>query len=163
MKKILDAVVEISALTRNKYEWDETVGRFRFNRTLSTSVKYPVNYGFFPNTLASDGDPADCLIPSIEPIEQGCIVSVRPVGVLKMVDQGIEDFKILAIPVTDFHWKHIKKLSQMTPHLLDEIEHFFGCYKDLEDKIVKINGWDGRDKALSYLKKAFKKYDSRFK
>lgn len=159
MKKTFDAIIEISSQTRNKYEWDFKAGRFRFNRTLSTSVKYPVSYGFFPNSLAADGDPADCLVPSIEPIEQGCIVEVRPIGMLKMVDQGIEDFKILAIPVTDFHWKHIKKLSQVTPHLLDEIEHFFGCYKDLEDKVVKINGWGKRTEALNYLKKAFKRYE----
>jgi inorganic pyrophosphatase len=160
MNKTVDAVIEISALTRNKYEWDDVAKRFRFNRTLSTSVKYPVNYGFFPNTLASDGDPADCLVPSIEPIEQGCIVEVRPIGILKMIDQGIEDFKVLAIPVTDYHWKHIKKLSQVTPHLLDEIEHFFGCYKDLENKIVKINGWGKRKEALTYLKKAVKRFES---
>jgi inorganic pyrophosphatase len=78
---------------------------------------------------------------------------------LKMVDQGIEDFKILAIPVTDKHWNHIKKLSQMPPHLLNEIEHFFKIYKDLENKIVKVNGWGKRKEALNYLKRAYAKYE----
>lgn len=158
MKKI-DAIIEISAGTRNKYEWDQKEGRFRFNRTLSTSVKYPVNYGFFNNTLAKDGDPADCIIPSIEPIEQGCILSVRPIAVLQMIDQGIEDYKVLAIPTTDFHWNHITKLSQMPPHLLKEIEHFFKIYKQLEDKIVTVKGWLGKKEASKYIKKAIKRYE----
>jgi len=157
--KNIDAIIEISAGTRNKYEWDSKEGRFRFNRTLSTSVKYPVNYGFFDNTLAADGDPADCIIPSVEPIEQGCIVLVRPIGVLKMIDGGVEDFKILCVPTTDFHWNHVLKISQMPPHLLKEIEHFFQIYKDLEKKKVVIKGWEGRKKALAYLKKALKNYE----
>jgi inorganic pyrophosphatase len=150
----LDAIVEISAGTRNKYEWDQAEGRFRFNRTLSTSVKYPVNYGFFDNSLAKDGDPADCIIPSVEPIHQGCIVSVRPIGFLKMIDQGVEDYKVLAIPTTDYHWNHITKLSQMPPHLLKEIEHFFKVYKDLENKKVVVNGWGKRKEAIQYITKA---------
>lgn len=153
-----DAIVEIERDTRNKYEWDEKAKRFRFNRTLSTAVKFPVNYGFFPNTLAVDGDPLDCLIPSIEPITQGCIVSVRPVGVLDMVDQGIMDYKILAVPITDVHWNHIYKLSDVPTQLLDEIEHFFKVYKNLEDKIVRVRGWKKRRMAEKLIKKTQKVY-----
>ena len=153
-----DAIVEISLGSRNKYEFDPKVNRMRFNRTLSTAVKYPVNYGYFDNTLAVDGDPLDCLIPSIEPITQGCIVSVRPVGVLDMIDQGVKDYKVLAVPVTDVHWNHIHKLSDVPQQLLDEIEHFFKIYKNLEDKIVKVRGWKKKHVAERLIKETQKKY-----
>jgi inorganic pyrophosphatase len=118
-----------------------------------------IEKGIFNHTLAKDGDPADCIIPSVEPIEQGCIVSVRPIAFLRMIDQGIEDYKVLAIPTTDFHWNHITKLSQMPPHLLKEIEHFFKVYKDLENKKVVIKGWGKRKDAIDYIRNATKRYE----
>jgi inorganic pyrophosphatase len=147
-----DAIVEISLGSRNKYEFDPESNRMRFNRTLSTAVKYPTNYGYFPNTLAVDGDPLDCIIPSIEPITQGCIVAVRPVGVLDMLDQGVKDYKVLAVPITDVHWNHIHKLSDVPKQLLDEIEHFFKVYKNLEDKVVKVKGWKKKRFAEKLIK-----------
>jgi inorganic pyrophosphatase len=153
-----DAVVEIPKGSRVKYEFDEKTHRFRINRVLPNSVAYPLNYGFVPNSLSTDGDPSDILIPSVDALEQGCIVEVRPVGVLYMIDGGEEDHKVFAVPTFDTYWKSIHNINQVPRDLLIEIKHFFKIYKQLGGKKVKVKHWGSRREAVRLLKKSIKRY-----
>lgn len=158
--KTFDMMVECPKHSRNKIEWDPKIKQFRFSRMLFTSTQYPIEYGFIPNSLAADGDPADIMALTGEPTFTGCVIEVRIIGMLKMIDHDVEDNKILAVPVRDPHYSHIKKLSDVPQDRLNEIEHFFKVYKQLEKKKVVVKGWDGRKKALQYLQKAFKRYEN---
>jgi inorganic pyrophosphatase len=153
-----DAIVEIPRGSRVKYEYDPKVQRFRINRVLPNSVSYPVNYGFVPNSLAADGDPFDVMLPSTDALAQGCIVEVRPIGVLYLIDGGEKDHKIFAIPTFDNYWKSIKDINQTPPDLLLEIKHFFKVYKQLGGKKVKVKHWGNKEDAIRLLKKAMHKY-----
>jgi inorganic pyrophosphatase len=160
MKKTFDMVVECPRKSRNKIEWDDKVHGFRFSRMLFTSTQYPAEYGFIPNSLAEDGDPADIMALTGEPTFTGCIIEVRVIGILKMIDGGIKDYKMLAVPVRDPHYSHIKTLKDVPIDRLNEIEHFFTVYKQLEKKVVQVYGWEGRKKALIHLRKALKHYET---
>lgn len=151
-------VVECPRKSRNKIEWDDKVNGFRFSRMLFTSTQYPAEYGFIPHSLAEDGDPADIMALTGEPTFTGCIIEVRVIGILKMIDGGTKDYKMLAVPVRDPHYSHIKSLKDVPIDRLNEIEHFFKVYKNLEAKSVLVRGWEGRKKALEHLKKALKRY-----
>lgn len=127
-----------------KYEVDKDSGALFVDRVLGTSMRYPCNYGYIPNTLCGDGDPADVLVVLDRPLVHGCVVAVRPVGVLKMTDDGGEDAKILAVPVSKITgiYDHVKNYTDLPEMLIKQIEHFFQHYKDLEKgKWVKIEGW----------------------
>jgi inorganic pyrophosphatase len=156
----LDAIIECPKGTRNKIEFDEKVGRFRFSRMLYSSVQYPGEYGYFPNTLASDGDPLDVIVLSHEPTFSGCIIEVRPVGILKLTDGKDKDNKVLAVPVRDAHWNHIHKLSQVPVHILNEVRNFFEIYKVLEKKKVKVHKWDGHKETIKSIKRAQKRFEN---
>jgi inorganic pyrophosphatase len=104
-------------------------------------VHYPGDYGFIPCTLADDGDPLDVLVLVDEPSFPGCVMEVRPVGVLDMLDQGVPDEKILAVGRGNPRYKDVWNYSEIYPHMLREITHFFAIYKDLEGKRVEIKGW----------------------
>lgn len=154
-----DVIVEIPKGSRNKYEFDPEAGRIRFNRMLFSSVHYPCDYGYFPDTLAEDGDPLDALILVHEPTFPGCIIEIKPVGILRMRDRGERDNKVLCVPVTDPRWNHIKKLDDVPQSLLNEVEHFFKVYKNLEKKKVKISGWGDKKEALAAFHKSVKRYE----
>jgi inorganic pyrophosphatase len=117
-------VVEIPKGSSNKYEYDRELGAFRLDRVLYSPVHYPGDYGFIPGTLASDGDPMDVLALVEEPTFSGCVVEVRPVGVLNMVDQEKKDQKIVAVLNRDPRYEQIHTLDQIFPHVRREIEHF---------------------------------------
>lgn len=161
--KNIDVVIEIPKGARNKYEWDEKLKAMRFSRMLFSSVKYPTDYGFFPDTLAADGDPLDCLVLVHEATFPGCVIKVRPIGVLRMKDQGEWDYKILCVPITDTHWNTIRRLKQVNKALLNEIEHFFATYKNLEKKKVQLYGWGKRNEALKLIKQSTEKFTRKAK
>ena len=127
-------MIEIPKGSRNKYEYDQATKAIKFDRMLFSSVHYPSDYGFIPETLAEDGDPLDVLVLVTEPTFPGCMIESRPIGLFKMFDEKGVDNKILCVPVKDPLWNHIHTLNDVAPHLLKEIEHFFKIYKDLEDK-----------------------------
>jgi inorganic pyrophosphatase len=135
------AVVEIPRGSRNKYEWDAVAGRLRLDRVLYSPLHYPADYGFIQDTLAEDGDHLDALIFTYEPTFPGCLVEVRPIGVLSMRDEKGVDQKILAVPVGDPRFAGVADLDDVPPHFLREVEHFFTVYKTLEEKAVEIYGW----------------------
>ena len=137
----LVAVIEIPGGSRNKYEIDKDTGAIFLDRTLFTATRYPADYGYFPETLAEDGDPLDVLVLVTEPTFPGCRVRVRPIGVFLMEDDGDPDHKVIAIPIADPRWEGVNDLDDLDPHLRDEIEHFFEVYKQLEGTKTASLGW----------------------
>ena len=133
-----------------KYEMDKKSGTLVVDRFLYTSMRYPGNYGFIPHTLSDDGDPIDVLIANQRGIVPGAVIAVRPVGVLKMQDEAGGDEKIVAVPVPRLtrRYENIKTYTDLPEITLQQIEHFFAHYKDLEaNKWVKVTGWGGADEA----------------
>ncbi len=153
----IDVIIEIPKGIRNKYEYDKKRKLIRFDRMLFSAVHYPSDYGFIPETLARDGDPLDALVLLWEPTFPGCLIEAFPVGLFQMYDEKGPDEKILCVPVSDPMWNYIKSLSDVPPHLLKEIEHFFTIYKDLENKKVGVEGWKDRDEAIKIIDEARKR------
>lgn len=141
--KIVRMIVEIPKNSRNKYEYDKEMGLFRLDRFLYSPMHYPGDYGFIPGTLGEDGDPLDVLVIADEPSFPGCLVEVRPVGVLRMIDRSQPDQKILAVQQHNPRYLGINDATQLFRHLRREIEHFFTIYKELENKKTRIRGWQG--------------------
>ena len=148
---LVTVMIEIPKGSRNKYEFDRSSGTIKFDRMLFSAVHYPSDYGFILDTLAQDGDSLDALVLVWEPTFPGCIIEARPVGLFRMWDEKGPDEKILCVPVMDPLWNHIRKLSDVPPHLLKEIEHFFRVYKDLEKKKTGVEGWENRRSALRVI------------
>src|SRR5712692_10101023 len=137
----VNAVIEIPRGHTNKYEYDKQLHVFRLDRNLYSPVHYPGDYGFIPSTLSDDGDPLDVLVLVDAPSFTGCLMAVRPIGMLRMVDQGREDEKILAVGTNNPIYKDVHDYDELYPHVLLEIEHFFTIYKELEAKTTRIAGW----------------------
>jgi inorganic pyrophosphatase len=156
--RTIEVVVEIARGGRNKYEWDEVAGRFRLDRVLYSSIHYPTDYGYSPETLAPDGDTLDVLIAVEEPTFTGCLVTVRPIGTLDMRDEKGEDHKILSVPANDPRFDHVRDLSDLGQHWLLEIENFFQTYKTLEDKFTEVLGWHGADVAWTVIEDARERF-----
>lgn len=156
------AVVEIPSGSRNKYELDKETGFFRLDRVLYSAVHYPGEYGFIPRTLAEDGDPADILVLIGEPTFPGCCIDARPIGLLRMLDRGEPDAKVLAVPAEDPFQNESHELGDLPSHVLKEIAHFFEVYKDLEGKRVQIMGWEPREAAEREILESIQRYRERF-
>lgn len=154
----IEVMVEIPKGSRNKYEFDKERKAIRFDRMLFSSVHYPSDYGFIPETLALDGDPLDALVLLWEPTFPGCLIEAKPIGMFMMKDENLPDEKILCVPVKDPLWNHIKELSDVPPHLLKEIEHFFSIYKELEQKKVAVEGWKDKGTAMKSIKESKERY-----
>lgn len=156
------AVIEIPTGSRNKYELDKASGLFRLDRVLYSAVYYPGEYGLIPRTLSDDGDPLDILVTVQEPTFTGCQIESRPIGVLRMLDRGEPDEKILSVPWQDPRYDHYRDLSDFPEAYLKEIEHFFQIYKDLEGKRVEIIGWEPAAAARSVIEQAVSQYESKY-
>jgi inorganic pyrophosphatase len=155
---IVSVMIEIPKGSRNKYEYDKEKKRLKFDRMLFSSVHYPSDYGFIQETLAMDGDALDALVLVWEPTFPGCIIDAKPVGLFKMWDEKGPDEKILCVPLYDPLWNHIDSLSDVNPHLLKEIEHFFKIYKELEEKKTGVEGWEDRESAIRIIKQSQQRY-----
>jgi len=159
-KKItFDVLIEIPKGSRNKYEYDFALNKIRFDRTLFSSMMYPGDYGFVPETLALDHDPLDVLVLSTEPSYPMVVMEVRPIGVFHMTDEKGPDEKIICVPVSDPVWSKRSDISDLNPHRLREIEHFFQVYKDLEEKKVDVGGWGNAEEARKIYLKCVERYD----
>jgi inorganic pyrophosphatase len=150
---VVEAIVEIPRGSRNKYEIDHATGTIYLDRVLFSSIHYPTDYGFIPNTKSSDGDPLDVLILVEEPTFPGCSIQIRPIGVLLMRDEKGLDEKILGVPLADPRFDGIKDIDHVQKHWLIEIENFFNTYKVLEKKEAKVEAWEDSAAAKSVLKK----------
>jgi len=142
---VLYAVIEIPKGSRNKYEYDKDMESFALDRVLYSSVTYPADYGFIPQTIYDDGDPMDILVLMDQPTFPGCIIESRPIGIMGMIDGGDKDYKLLAVPVEDPKYENIKDIDDVPTHLLDEIAEFFKTYKNLEGKEVEILSWENAE------------------
>jgi inorganic pyrophosphatase len=159
-KITVTVMVEIPKGSRNKYEYDHETGMIVFDRMLFSAVHYPSDYGFILETLAGDGDPLDALVLVSEPTFPGCLIEVKPIGLFKMWDEKGRDEKILCVPVTDPYWNRLNELEDVNVHLLTEIKHFFSVYKDLEEKKVAVEDWEGRQQAIKIIREAQELFQS---
>ena len=159
--ELVNAVIEIPFEGINKYEYDKNLHVFRLDRNLFSPVHYPGDYGFIPSTLAEDGDPLDVLVLVDSPSFTGCVLEVRPIGVLDMIDQGQPDEKILAVGHGNPRYEDVANYSQIYPHILKEIKHFFSIYKDLEGKRVEVRGWKDAAAAREIIGKSQKAFDEK--
>jgi inorganic pyrophosphatase len=150
----LRVVVEIPKGSRNKYEMDHETGEIFLDRMLFTSMQYPADYGFIEGTLGGDGDPLDALVLMGEPTFPGCRIRVRPIGLFRMTDEKGADEKIISVPPRDPVWGHVEQLEGLPPTLLNEIEHFFQVYKNLEGKKVSTEGFEDRASAEQVIAEA---------
>lgn len=150
-EETVDVIVEIPKGSRNKYEYDAETGSMVLDRMLFTSMQYPADYGFIQGTLGDDGDPLDALVLVGEPTFPGCLIRARPVCLFRMRDEKGEDEKILCVPLKDPMWSHVQDLEDLPPPLLNEIEHFFQVYKDLEGHKVATDGYEPRSAALDII------------
>lgn len=155
----VNVVIEIPQGSPIKYELDKESGFMKVDRFAFTTMVYPFNYGFIPNTHAEDGDPVDVLVISTYPVQPGCYISVRPIGMLEMEDEAGIDTKILAVPVekVDPFFAHIKDIGDLNEIEKKKIQHFFNHYKELEvGKWVKTKNFLGKDKAYESIKAGMK-------
>ena len=156
------AVIEIPRGSRNKYELDKASGQFRLDRVLFSAVHYPGDYGLIPRTLHEDGDPLDILVSINEPTFPGCQIDCRPLGVLKLLDRGEPDDKIIAVPSQDPFYNDAFDIADLSQHYLKEVEHFFHIYKDLEGRRVEIVGWEKGEVALKVIDDSVKRYREKY-
>jgi inorganic pyrophosphatase len=143
-----------------KYEMDKKAGTLVVDRFLYTPMRYPGNYGFIPHTLSADGDPCDVLVANTRPIVPGAIVAVRPIGVLKMMDEAGGDEKIIAVPIPKLtqRYAHVHNYTDLPEIAWRQIEHFFAHYKDLEEgKWVTFGGWGDADEAKRFITEAIER------
>ncbi len=156
---IVNGVVEIPKGSKLKYELDKKSGLLKVDRVLFSSVHYPANYGFVPQTYCEDHDPLDILILGQEPVVPLTIMRAKVIGVMRMLDQGEADDKLIAVHADDPEYSHFESISELAPHRLMEVQRFFEDYKSLENKIVVVEKFLGRAEAVKILKEAIAYYD----
>lgn len=156
------AVIEISKGSNCKYELDKSTGLLRLDRVLYTSTHYPANYGFIPRTFADDSDPLDVLVICSVAIQPMTLIDVVPIGVMRMIDSGAIDDKILAVPISDPTYNHINSIQELPSHIFDEIMHFFKVYKQLENKQTAVKELFDREEALQIIQRAIDSYKDLF-
>ncbi|QQG38090.1 MAG: inorganic diphosphatase [Candidatus Kaiserbacteria bacterium] len=159
-----NTVIEIPRGSHNKYEIDKDSGLIKLDRVNYSAAAYPCDYGFVPRTLWDDGDALDVIVLTTNPIPPGILVSVRPVGLMKMTDDGASDDKVIAVPTEDIRFDHVQELEDINTHTLKELQHFFEQNKKLKKKPVEItvHGFEGKAEALAAVKKSIVSYDAKF-
>ena len=160
--KKVNLIVEIPKGCSNKYELDKETGLIKLDRVLYSAMFYPMDYGFFPQTYWYDGDPLDGLVMTTYPLLPGVLVEVRPVALLRMVDDGEKDEKIITVPVEDPRFDSVQDLSDIEPHILKEVKHYYERYKDLQGKKVEITSIEGAKKAEEVISEGAKLYKEKF-
>jgi inorganic pyrophosphatase len=157
-KESMNVIIENPRGSKNKYEVDKELGILKLDRVLHTAQDYPVEYGFVPQTHWDDGDALDVILLSTYPFNPSVLIEARPVALLKMTDGGDNDDKVLGVPVNDPRFAHVKDVSDVNPHTLKEIEHFFATYKQIQKKEVIIRGFEGRAAAEAAFERACSMY-----
>jgi len=160
-ERSLQVIIEIPKGSRNKYEWDHDLGRLKLDRFLFSSVVYPTDYGFIPETWAEDDDPLDAMVCVTEPTFPGCLVIAKPIALFRMRDDKGQDAKVLCVPESDPNWSGLDSLTDIPMQLRDEISHFFGMYKEPEGKVVKVDGWFSREDAWEEIADARRRFKER--
>ena len=165
----INMLVETPMGSINKFEFHTNTGLLKLDRVLFEKLPYPIEYGAIPQTWDEDEDLLDVMCILTYPTFPGCLISVRPIGVMLFNDSGEKDDKILAVPVDDIRYKHVKSITDLTEHQKDEIGFFFERYKDLQfkykgqtDKKVVVEGWGEKDKAFEIIEEAVKLFKEKF-
>ncbi len=153
--------VEIPKGSRNKYEWDEELQAIKLDRFLFSTVAYPTDYGFIPDTHGEDGDPLDAMVCVSEPTFPGCVIPVKVIALFKMSDDKGVDDKVVCVPLEDPNWNHMQSLEDLPSSLTREIAHFFEIYKQPEGKEVIVDGWYDRAEALEVIAEARERWAAR--
>jgi inorganic pyrophosphatase len=159
---LFPAIIEVPKGSKTKYELDKETGLIRVDRILYSSVQYPANYGFIPKTYCEDHDPLDVLVLGQEPVYPLSIVMAKPIGLMKMVDQGEADDKIIAVHAHDPEYAHYNSIEELPPHRMVEVKRFFEDYKALEKKLVVVEDFIGRDEAIKIIEEAIDLYNKIF-
>ncbi len=157
-----EAFIEIPRGCKAKYELDKETGRIRLDRVLYTSTVYPANYGFIPRTYADDKDPLDVLVLCGETIYPMTLVTCYPIGLIKMMDEGFMDEKIIAIPYNDPTYNQYKDIHELPKHIFDEMMHFFEVYKMLEHKHTTVKEICHKQEAEKIIQKCIQQYEETF-
>ncbi|MEC5143716.1 Inorganic pyrophosphatase [Chitinophaga sp. 180180018-2] len=160
---VVNAIIEIPKGCRAKYELDKDSGLLKLDRVLYSSVYYPANYGFIPQSYCDDHDPLDILVISQIECVPMCIIEAKVIGVMQMIDGGEADDKIIAVAANDMSVNHINDISELPPHFIDEMRHFFEEYKKLERKTVVVEEFQNKKKAAEIILKSFEDYKKNFK
>lgn len=161
--KIVNGIIEIPKGSRAKYELDKESGLLKLDRVLFSSVYYPANYGFIPRTYCDDKDPLDILIISQIEVVPLCIVRAKVIGVMRMIDGGEADDKIIAVAADDSSVNHLNSMKELPPHFTDEIRHFFEEYKRLENKEVRVKDFQDKATAEKIIEQSIIDYQTKFK
>ncbi|MHB8361922.1 MAG: inorganic diphosphatase [Thermoplasmataceae archaeon] len=158
----VNVIIETPKGSRNKYEISKEYQGIILDRVLHSSVVYPADYGLIPQTLYDDGDPIDVLVVMSFPTYPGITLKARPIGVMHMIDSGDKDNKIVAVPVKDPAFEHVRKLDDLNPHLIKEFKNFFETYKLLEGKRTSVDGFGSKEEALAEIKESMKVYSEKY-
>ena len=154
----MNVIIEIQKGSHNKYEIDKKTGLIALDRVAHTGQDFPFDYGFVPQTLWDDGDALDVVLLTTYPLMPGILVRARPVALMKVIDSGDGDDKVVAVPVDDPRWEEVQDLADINKHTLKEMEHFYATYKKLQDKEVVVQGFENRASAEAAFEKARKMY-----
>lgn len=163
LPNLINVIVEIPKGSKNKYEIDKETGLIKLDRAMKTSQDYPFDYGFVPQTLWEDGDALDVILLTTYPLSTGILVEARPVAVMRMIDGGEGDDKIIAVPKSDPRWEEVTDLEHVNKHTIKEIQHFLETYKSIEGKKVEITGVEGAVAAREAVVKALDMYKAQVK
>lgn len=160
---VVQSIIEIPQGSKAKYELDKESGMLKLDRVLFSSLNYPHNYGFIPQTLGEDNDPLDIIVISQIDVDPMCIVEAKVIGVLRMIDNGEGDDKIIAVAEHDMSINHINEVAELPPHLTVELQNFFEDYKKLENKVVIVEDFQNAEIAKQIITKAIEDYKIAFK
>lgn len=160
--ELVNGIIEIPKNSRAKYELDKESGMLLLDRVLYSSINYPANYGFIPRTYCDDGDPLDILVVSQIDIVPMCMVEAKVIGVMRMMDGGEMDDKIIAVAANDMSVNHLNDISELPPHALLELRSFFEDYKKLEKKEVIVEDFQNREVAMEVIAQSITDYEEKF-
>jgi inorganic pyrophosphatase len=163
---VVNVIIEIRrGEGANKYELDKKTGALVLDRVNATMLKYPADYGYVPETLCEDGDPLDVLLVIDESVPQGVVVPSRAIGVLRMVDDGEDDEKLICVAAKDISKDHIKEVEDLGPHFKQQVEHFYSHYKDWKNDWkgvdVHFNGWGDAEAAKSVITESIERHNAK--
>src|SRR3989344_8509563 len=161
-KDKINTIIEINKGSKNKYEVDKETGLIALDRVAHTAQDFPFDYGFVPQSYWYDNDPLDVIVLTTYPLLPGILVAVRPVALLKMIDSGDVDDKLIVVPKDDPRWDEVKDLSDINAHTLKEIEHFYVTYKKIQNKVVEVTGFEDKASAEKAIIEGLKLYWEKF-